>query len=142
MNLMLTKGEKIPYKGRLVTVTDTAFECLPLVRAHLIQAAMAGQTMSYGRLRDELDLPHRPQGMGRLLDLVSIDCERRNEPSLASLVVSASTGEVGHDYSGDPVGSASACSRGPPASGDRPGRLEPSQPGPYRPDRRAGVRLI
>lgn len=101
MSLMLRKGEKVPMKGRTVTVTDTAFECLPRVRDRLIEAAVARETTTYGELRNELDLPYLPQGMGRLLDLISEDCLRRGEPSLASIVVNASTGEVGDDFDGD-----------------------------------------
>lgn len=36
---------------------------------------------------DELDLPFAPSGLGRILDLLSEDCTRRNEPSLVALVV-------------------------------------------------------
>ncbi|GAA2725787.1 hypothetical protein CAE01nite_20810 [Cellulomonas aerilata] len=46
-------------------------------------------------------MPYLVHGMGRLLDLLSEDCFRRNEPSLASIVVNASTGEVGADFDGD-----------------------------------------
>lgn len=101
MGLMLRKGEKVWMKGRTITVTDTAFDCLPRVRERLFEAGDARETVTYGELREELDLPYLVQGMGRLLDLVSEDCSRRNEPSLASFVVNASTGEVGDDYDGD-----------------------------------------
>ncbi|MBD8061048.1 hypothetical protein [Oceanitalea stevensii] len=101
MSLMLRKGEKVPMKGRTVTVTATAFDCLPRVRDRLIEAARTRETMTYGELRNELALPYLTQGMGWLLDLVSEDCFRRGEPSLASLVVNASTGEVGSDFDGD-----------------------------------------
>ena len=36
-----------------------------------------------------------PRHMGPLLSMVGHDCAARGEPSLASLVVSAATGEVG-----------------------------------------------
>jgi hypothetical protein len=39
--------------------------------------------------------------MGRLLDLLSVDCDRRGEPSLAAIVVNAVTGEIGDDFDGD-----------------------------------------
>jgi hypothetical protein len=103
MALYLHLHEKVPMKGRNVTVTETAFSCLPEVRDHLIRVAKAGATITYGDLQAALDLPYRPQGMGRLLDLLSEDCFRRGEPSLASIVVNASTGEVGSDFDGDPV---------------------------------------
>ncbi|NHC45264.1 hypothetical protein [Motilibacter aurantiacus] len=102
MALTLRRGEKVVLKGRAVTVTETAYEWLPRVRDHLIEVAEARATITYGELREELGLPYLVQGMGRLLDLLSEDCRRRGEPSLASLVVNASTGEVGHDFAGDP----------------------------------------
>lgn len=101
MALRLKRGAKVHMKGRVVTVTDTAYECLPRVRDRLIEVAMAGGKITYGELRDELDLPYVPHGMGRLLDLLWEECSLRNEPSLASVVVSQSTGEVGSDFGGD-----------------------------------------
>jgi hypothetical protein len=106
VGLMLRRGERLVVKGRTVTVTPTALECLPRVRDRLVEAAQAGETVTYGELREELELPYLVQGMGRLLDLLTEDCSRRGEPSLASLVVNASTGEVGDD-----VGGASARER-------------------------------
>lgn len=101
MELTLRLGERLVIKGRTVTVTETAHACLPRVRAHLVEVASAGETITYGELRQELSLPYLVQGMGRLLDLVSEDCFRRGEPSLASVVVNAGTGEVGSDFEGD-----------------------------------------
>ena len=103
MVLLLREGEKVVVKGRVVTVTPTAFDCLPRVRERLIEAARTRETVTYGELREELGLPYLVQGMGRLLDLVSVDCLRRGEPSLASMVVNASTGEVGAEFDGDPA---------------------------------------
>jgi hypothetical protein len=84
MPLQLHQGERIPIKGRNVTVTKTAYECLPRVRDRLIEAARARETVTYRELIAELRLPYLPQGLGRLLDLLSEDCFRRREPSLAS----------------------------------------------------------
>lgn len=103
MGLMLRPGERVATGHRTVTVTPTAFACLPRVRDRLVEAAEARETVTYGELREELGLPYLVQGMGRLLDLVSVDCARRGEPSLASLVVNASTGEVGGDPDGGSV---------------------------------------
>lgn len=100
MESTLRPGERLVIKGRTVTVTPTAVACLPRVRARLVEAALAGETVTYGELREELDLPYLVQGMGRLLDLVSEECARRGEPSLASLVVNALTGEAGDDVGG------------------------------------------
>ena len=98
MGLRVRLGERIEVGGRLVRVTDHAYASLPRVRERLVEAASAGETVTYGELREELDLPYLVQGMGRLLDLLTVDCARRGEPSLASLVVSAATGEVGSGY--------------------------------------------
>jgi hypothetical protein len=51
MGMMLRKGEKIAMKGRILTVTEVALDCLPRVRDHLIEMAKAGQTVTYGELR-------------------------------------------------------------------------------------------
>jgi hypothetical protein len=101
MELMLRPGEKVPMKGRNITVTPKAVEWLPHIRDHLIEVAEAGGTITYGGLKTDLGLPHPTNGLGRLLDLLSEDCFRRDEPSLASLVVNGSTGEVGSDFDGD-----------------------------------------
>lgn len=101
MALTLRRGEKIPIKGRTVTVTDLAYESMPAVRAYLIGVARNGGTTTYGELKDDLELSYVPQGLGRLMDLLSVDCTRRDEPSLAALVVTGHTGEVGYDFAGD-----------------------------------------
>lgn len=103
MNLMLHLGEKVPMKGRTMTVTALAMSSLPGVRDHLIEVAKDGSTTTYGELKADLGLPHPANGLGRLLDLLSEDCRRRREPSLAAIVVGAETGEVGSDFGGDPV---------------------------------------
>lgn len=103
MALKLRLGEKVSIKGRTVTVTQTAYDCLPAIRTHLISVAQSRDTITYGQLCTELALPYLPRGLGRLMDLVSVDCIRRREPSLASLVVNQATGEVGVDFAGDPV---------------------------------------
>ena len=108
MDMKLKPGEKVLVKGRTVTVTDLAAETLPWVRAYLIGVARAGGTVTYGEVRDDLELSYMARGMGRLLDLLSADCIRRDEPSLAALVVSGSTNEVGDDFDGDPVAERAA----------------------------------
>jgi hypothetical protein len=103
MSLMLKLGERVEMKRRTLTVTQTAFDCLPRTRDFLIDVAREGLTVTYGEVKGDLDLPYAPNGMGRLLDLLSEDCDRRDEPSLAALVVNQTTGEVGHDFAGDAV---------------------------------------
>ena len=103
MALALTLGEQIAIKGRLVRVTQDAYDYLPAIRDELVQVAADRDTVTYGELKARLQLPWATTGMGRMLDLLSVDCERRGEPSLAAIVVGKQTGEVGHDFDGDPV---------------------------------------
>lgn len=103
MSLKLRTGETFDFKGRRITVTELAAETVPGIRDHLVDLARAGRTTTYGELKNALALPYSVNGLGRPLDLLSIDCGRRGEPSLAALVVNASTGEVGSDFDGDPV---------------------------------------
>ncbi|MEV0798238.1 hypothetical protein AB0I34_11150 [Kribbella sp. NPDC050281] len=101
MDLLLNRGETLPIKGRNVTVTPADVEWLPRMRSYLIGVATTGGTATYGSMKTDLGIPHAINGLGRLLDLLSEDCLRRDEPSLASLVVSSTTGEVGLSFSGD-----------------------------------------
>ena len=100
---MLKLGEEIPIKGRIVRVTQDAYDHLPAIRNELIRVAVDGETITYSELKARLRLPWATNGMGRMLDLLSADCQRREEPSLAAIVVGQQTGEVGHDFDGDPV---------------------------------------
>lgn len=97
----LELGEVVDSKGRRITVTPMAHEVLPALREHLVGVARRGGTITYGAVKRDLGLSYAANGMGRLLDLLSEDCFRRDEPSLAALVVSAATGEVGSDFEGD-----------------------------------------
>ncbi len=40
--------------------------------------------------------------MGKVLDVLSLDCSDRGEPSLAPIVVRAATDEVAYGYVGSP----------------------------------------
>lgn len=102
MGLMVRRGDRFDMKGRTVTVTRLQVEVGPRVRDVLIDAAKRRQTITYGELKAEAQLSHPPNGMGRLLDVISEDCRLRGEPSLAPLVVNRDTGEVGADYGGSP----------------------------------------
>jgi hypothetical protein len=99
---MLELGELVITKRRTVRVTETALRCLPDVRDCLIEVAEQRGTITYGELKDSVGFPYPTRGMGRLLDLLSVDCARRNEPSLAAIVVSARTGEVSIEFARDP----------------------------------------
>lgn len=102
MGLMLRAGDRFDMKGRTVTVTRMQADVGQRVRDELIDVAKRGQTITYGELRAAANLTHPPNGMGRLLDVISEDCRIRDEPSLAPLVVNGATREVGADYEGAP----------------------------------------
>ncbi len=108
MALAIREGDRFEVKGRTYTVTSTAIHCLPRVRTYLIGLARAGGTVSYSQLRLDLELPYAVNGLGWLLDVLTEDCGRRGEPSLAALVVTATTGEVGEDYPGEAKSERSA----------------------------------
>lgn len=82
-------------------ISELDASSVPPVRRCLIDVARRGDTITYGDLRKATGLPHPPNGMGRVLDVVAEDCRRRDEPSLDALVVKASSGEVGEKFSGD-----------------------------------------
>lgn len=103
MSLHLSLGEKIAPKGRILTVSELDVATLADMRPLLIEVARSRGTISYSALIKALDLPHATNGLGRILDLLSEDCSRRDEPSLAALVVSQSTGEVGEAFWGNPA---------------------------------------
>jgi len=103
MALAIREGDRFVVKGRTCTVTGTAMACLPRVRAYLIALARTGETVSYSKLRRDLALPYAVNGLGWLLDVLTEDCRRRGEPSLAALVVTAVSGEVGDQYPGEPT---------------------------------------
>ncbi len=63
---MLKLRERVELKGRTLTVTPAAFDCLPRIRDFLITVAHAGATVTYGELREQLHLPYAPVGMGPL----------------------------------------------------------------------------
>ena len=108
VSVSLSLGEWFEVKGRRIRVTPMALQHLPSIRDELIDVARAGQTITYGELKERLNLPWAVNGLGRALDLLSVDCERRGEPSLAALVVTQGTGEVGSDFDGDPVAERAA----------------------------------
>lgn len=59
---MLQLGERFEMKGRMLTVTPTAFECLPRIRAFVVEVARVGGTVTYAELHDRLDLFHAVSG--------------------------------------------------------------------------------
>lgn len=95
---MLVIGETVETERRRFHVSARDLESVTRMRPFLIEEARAGSTVTYGELVQSLDLPCSAKGLGRLLVLLSEDCYRRGEPTLAAIVVTATTGEVGHGY--------------------------------------------
>ncbi|GMA33236.1 hypothetical protein [Litorihabitans aurantiacus] len=105
-------GQKLSIKGVTVTVTTTDVESIPKIRAALAVVAQRRGTITYGQLKVAASLTHAANGLGRLLDVVGVDCRLRGEPDLAALVVAAGTREVGTDYgSGAPAERAAVYAR-------------------------------
>lgn len=96
-------------QGAPVRVTAHMHEALARIRAALIATAQAGATTSYGSLMAATGQPYLPQGLGPVLDVLTVDCARRGEPSLAALVVRRAEQEVGDGYTGDAAAERSAC---------------------------------
>jgi hypothetical protein len=94
----LIVGEIVGSDRRRFHVRADDLASVARMRAHLIDAARAGETVTYGELVREAELPVPPKALGRLLVLLSEDCARRGEPTLAAIVVTASTREVGDGY--------------------------------------------
>jgi hypothetical protein len=82
-------------------VTPLLAETVPLARAALLTAAQLGRTMTYGQLSAAVDRRYVPVSLGNVLDLVSYDCQLRQEPSLAALVIRGDTNEPGDAWVGD-----------------------------------------
>lgn len=96
--ITLSTGEIVETSTRRFHVSAKDLRALVSMRAFLIEEASARATVTYGELVRELDLPCAPKGLGRLLVLLSEDCARRGEPTLAAIVVTQATGEVGDGY--------------------------------------------
>jgi hypothetical protein len=95
---LLQAGEVIESDRRRFHVRPSDLESVARMRDYLADAARAGETVTYGELVRETHLPVPPKGLGRLLVLLSEDCARRGEPTLAAIVVTAATREVGDGY--------------------------------------------
>ena len=101
---MLVVGEVLEVDGRLLTVNERDPAHVAAMREFLIDLARSRVKSTYGELVDAAELPYLARGLGRLLNLLSEDCDRRNEPSLAALVVTKADSEVGDGYTGDAAG--------------------------------------
>jgi hypothetical protein len=95
--------------GENVRVTARRLQALDLLRPALIDAARERRTVTYGEAAEMAGGLYLPRGMGALLDVLAIDCERRGEPRLDSLVVTRGTGEVGEGFDGHAARDRQAC---------------------------------
>lgn len=102
-------GEVIQGFGGRGPYTMTEGDCarVGFLRGACVVAAWHRATLLYGEVAPLLGLVS--QGMGRTLDLLTEDCGRRNEPSLAALVVRADTGQVGAGFVGDDAAERERC---------------------------------
>jgi hypothetical protein len=108
--LKLQAGETIsvPWR-RPVKVTPRLAETVPLARAALLLVAQLGRTVTYKQLSVAVDRRYSPRSLGNVLDLVSVDCRLRHEPSLAALVLRGDTNEPGDGWIGDAQAEQKLC---------------------------------
>ena len=94
-SLAITVGDYFPVGDRMRRLTLRLAQATNAARSVLIQVAQHREVITYGELSDSIGRSVLPRHMGPLLSMIGHDCAARGEPSLASLVVSAATGEVG-----------------------------------------------
>ena len=92
--LAITVGDYFPVGERMHRLTPRLAQATNTARSVLIEIAQHREVITYGELSDSIGRSVLPRHMGPLLSMISHDCAARGEPSLASLVVSAATGEV------------------------------------------------
>lgn len=80
---------------RPINVTRLMYDAVLRLRETLIKAAKRGSTITYAEASETINGTYIPQNLGKPLDLLSEDCIRRNEPSLAALVVRKDSGLAG-----------------------------------------------
>lgn len=94
-SLAITVGDYFPVGDRMRRLTPRLAQATNAARSVLIEVAQHREVINYGELSDSIGRSVLPRHMGPLLSMIGHDCAARGEPSLASLVVSAATGEVG-----------------------------------------------
>ena len=94
-SLAITVGDRFPVGDRMRRLTPRLAQATNAARPVLIEVAQHREVITYGELSDSIGRSVLPRHMGPLLSMIAHDCAARGEPSLASLVVSAATGEVG-----------------------------------------------
>ena len=93
--MALDVGERYPVGDRMFTLTPRLADAGARARTVLLDVAAHREVITYSELSEAIDALVLPRHMGPLLHMLGHDCRMRNEPELASLVVSATTGEVG-----------------------------------------------
>ncbi|TFH54089.1 hypothetical protein E4J66_00320 [Actinomyces viscosus] len=93
--LAITVGDRFPVGERMFRLTPRLAQSTIAARSVLIDIAQHREVITYGELSDSIGRSVLPRHMGPMLSMISHDCQARGEPDLASLVVSAATGEVG-----------------------------------------------
>ena len=94
-SLAITVGDYFPVGDRMRRLTPRLAESTIAARSVLLDIAEHREVITYGELSESIGRSVLPRHMGPLLSMIGHDCAARGEPSLASLVVSAATGEVG-----------------------------------------------
>ncbi len=89
------------------TIKPEDLDQLARLRLMTQTAALLGGTVTYSQVEALIGIPHRRPG--RLLDLLSTQCQRAGEPSLAALVVQKHTGRCGYNFDGDEDKARLAC---------------------------------
>ncbi|MDX5400176.1 MAG: hypothetical protein LPK92_10725 [Actinomycetes bacterium] len=110
--LRVAVGEEVALDfrgGRTVRVTPHMHEALARIRPALVATAQARAITTYKALNEATGRPYALAGLGPVLDVLRVDCSRRGEPSLPSLVVRKSTHEVGDGYPGDAAVDRAEC---------------------------------
>jgi hypothetical protein len=79
------------------------------MREILVDVARRRATITYGELATALDHAYLQQGLGPVLDVLAVDCARRDQPRLDALVVTRASGEVSHGFDGDAARDRQAC---------------------------------
>lgn len=88
----LTIGEVVNHQnGTRLTVNDFDILRVALLRGLTIGACKSNATIPLGKAAEVLGVAD--SAIGRYQELLDVDCVRRSEPSLASVVVNATTGE-------------------------------------------------
>ena len=94
-SLAIVVGNRFLVGERMYRLTPGLAQSTLAARSVLIDVAQHREVITYGELSDSIGRSVLPRHMGPLLSMIAHDCAARGEPSLASLVVSAATGEVG-----------------------------------------------